>query len=188
MSPSISQQFKPSTHGPPHSGHGVFWTSEMVFIVEIGCELLGLRNVVESVKEGLRRILMNLLAILLVGYLVGQVVINVYYTLHNRTGSRINVERSDLATLRGSIDQFRKDCGRYPTMEEGFGALRVRPAGLVRWKGPYLQRDLETSPHGVAYEYLCPGPGGKGYQVRSPAWPGGWFDEAIPEYVDGEEE
>ena len=137
--------------------------------------------------KGLRLVGLRLLAILFFGFVLGQVLINVYYTLHNRTGSRVLREQSDLATLRGSIDQFREDCGRYPTSAEGFGALRARPAGLVRWKGPYLQRDLVRNPHGVAYEYQCPGPSGKGYQVRSPAWPGGWFDEAAPEYVDGAE-
>jgi len=40
-----------------------------------------------------------------------------------------------------ALGEFRKDVGRPPTEEEGLDALRVSPAGVEGWKGPYLSND-----------------------------------------------
>jgi hypothetical protein len=43
---------------------------------------------------------------------------------------------------RFALHAFRKDVGRFPTVEEGLAALRIQPAGVDTWKGPYL--NIET--------------------------------------------
>lgn len=47
---------------------------------------------------------------------------------------------ADIATLRGLIDQFQVDTGRYPTEAEGLGALLHGPPHTPSWKGPYLEQ------------------------------------------------
>jgi len=67
---------------------------------------------------------------------------------------------SDIAVLGSSLNQFRLDCDRYPTTEEGLDALRVQPGDVQGWRGPYLERALPPDPWGNAYIYESPGPDG----------------------------
>ena len=91
------------------------------------------------------------------------VIIAMFATL---VGQRLfrNVERarqttakSQITELESTLDLFRLDVGRYPTSEEGLQALRVRPAGIQSWDGPYLRKDLPLDPWGRSYVYRCPG-------------------------------
>ena len=65
--------------------------------------------------------------------------------------------RSDLATLRNLLEAFHIDNGRYPTTEEGLDGLRVQPADLDNWKGPYATKDIPNDPWKNAYNYEHPG-------------------------------
>lgn len=60
---------------------------------------------------------------------------------------------SDIANLRTSLNNFRIDCDRYPTTEEGLDALRTAPADVKNWRGPYLDQPLRPDPWGNAYVY-----------------------------------
>ncbi len=61
-----------------------------------------------------------------------------------------------MPVLRSKLDNFRLDCGRYPTTSEGLKALADPPPKLVgRWAGPYLDRQrAETDPWGRPYVYV----------------------------------
>ena len=43
-----------------------------------------------------------------------------------------------LRAWRVALDDYRNDCGRYPSQEEGLNALLVSP-GVSNWHGPYLE-------------------------------------------------
>jgi type II secretion system protein G len=90
--------------------------------------------------------------------------------------------KTDLATLRKEIDEFRMDCGRYPTNAEGLGALIAKPANAKGWHGPYLTGTALTDPWGREYIYQTPGRNGAdGYLVESfgaDGAPGGEGDDA----------
>jgi general secretion pathway protein G len=43
-----------------------------------------------------------------------------------------------LANLKGALQMFYIDNGRHPSEAEGLDALVRQPAGLTRWRGPYL--------------------------------------------------
>ena len=45
--------------------------------------------------------------------------------------------RQTLGVLRTKLECFRRDCGRYPTDQEGLWALVLNP-GVTNWCGPYL--------------------------------------------------
>jgi general secretion pathway protein G len=89
---------------------------------------------------------------------------------------------SDIATLSNLLQQFRIDCDRYPTTEEGLSALRVAPADVQGWKGPYLQKELPTDPWNNEYVYEFPGASGEDSFVLmsygSDGAPGGEGDAA----------
>lgn len=52
------------------------------------------------------------------------------------------VTRQQIGNTTAALELFRIDVGRYPTTEEGLGALMTRPSGVEesKWKGPYMTR------------------------------------------------
>lgn len=56
-----------------------------------------------------------------------------------------------------ALGAFRLDVGRLPSTPEGLAALRTAPAGLARWDGPYLEKQVPLDPWGRPYIYRCPG-------------------------------
>jgi len=71
--------------------------------------------------------------------------------------ARITAARADIANLEVALDSFEIDTGRYPTSEEGLGALVEQPARLDGWHGPYIKRGVPRDPWGNPYVYMCPG-------------------------------
>lgn len=67
--------------------------------------------------------------------------------------------KSDEATLASALNQFRLDCDRYPTAEEGLNALVTAPAGLEgKAKEPYLTKTpVPNDPWGNPYVYQVTG-------------------------------
>ena len=103
----------------------------------------------------------------LIELLVVMVIIALFATI---VGQRLfkNVERARQTTAKaqisefeGVLDLFRLDVGRYPTDQEGLQAVRVSPASLANWDGPYLKKDVPPDPWGRPYVYRCPGQHGE---------------------------
>ena len=65
--------------------------------------------------------------------------------------------KTAISNLSTSIRTFEIDTGRYPTTEEGLGALLVAPGGVAGWHGPYIEGGLPKDPWGNAFEYKQPG-------------------------------
>jgi general secretion pathway protein G len=63
--------------------------------------------------------------------------------------------------LSKALDAFRLDVGRYPSSSEGLAALNTRPAGLEKWRGPYMTREIPADPWGRTYQYASPGSHGE---------------------------
>lgn len=79
----------------------------------------------------------------------------------NRTGDAKRAKAAtDIATLTAALSQFRLDCDRHPSTEEGLDALRNQPADVQNWRGPYIQKALPPDPWGQPYVYEYPGVGG----------------------------
>ena len=71
---------------------------------------------------------------------------------HSRK-ARITAAQADIrAQLGTALDNFELDTGRYPTDEEGLGALIADP-GAAGWNGPYLKSELRPDPWGNQYIY-----------------------------------
>lgn len=63
--------------------------------------------------------------------------------------ARIVAARHDVAAIMQALKLYRLDRKRYPTAQEGLGALATKPA-------TYLER-LPVDPWGNPYQYLIPG-------------------------------
>jgi general secretion pathway protein G len=68
--------------------------------------------------------------------------------------------RAQIEMLGAALDAYRLDNGRYPTTQQGLGALRTSPAADPaprNWRGPYLRREVPLDPWSNAYVYRSPG-------------------------------
>ncbi|MGH9800871.1 MAG: type II secretion system protein GspG [Blastocatellia bacterium] len=66
---------------------------------------------------------------------------------------RETMAKRDLDLYTKAFEDFRADLGRYPTVQEGLGALLKRPAGMATWHGPYIEADYSVDPWGHDYVY-----------------------------------
>ncbi len=65
--------------------------------------------------------------------------------------ARITAAITDIANIEVALDAFEIDTGRYPTSQEGLGALVVQPSNALEWKGPYIKRGIPSDPWGNLY-------------------------------------
>jgi general secretion pathway protein G len=105
--------------------------------------------------------------ITLIELLVVMVIIAMFATLvgqnlFRRVGrAKQTTAKTQITELESSLDLFRLDVGRYPTAEEGLQALRVKPANVQNWDGPYLRKELPLDPWSSPYVYRFPGQHGE---------------------------
>jgi general secretion pathway protein G len=102
--------------------------------------------------------------------------------------ARVIAARQDIASLAQALKLYRLDNQRYPSTEQGLGALVARPSSAPlapNWKPDgYLER-LPKDPWGNPYQYLNPGlrgeidvfshgadgaPGGEGNDADIGSW------------------
>lgn len=61
-------------------------------------------------------------------------------------------------SIASALELFQGDNGRYPTAQEGLGALVSQPSSLENWNGPYLHsKDQLKDPWGRPYRYAVNG-------------------------------
>lgn len=68
--------------------------------------------------------------------------------------------RSQIELLGAALDAYRLDNGRYPTTDQGLGALQGEPTIQPlpsNWRGPYLRKAVPVDPWGAPFIYLSPG-------------------------------
>ena len=101
----------------------------------------------------------TLVELMLVVIIIGILVAMIAPRLTGRSQqARIAAVQADInAHLSAALDLFELDNGRYPTTAEGLEALRTAPAGVTRWKGPYLKRPIPKDPWSRSYVYRSPG-------------------------------
>jgi general secretion pathway protein G len=107
-----------------------------------------------------------LVVILILGILAALIVPKV---IGQTDKAKIGAANADLATLSASLDNFRLDCGRYPSTDEGLQALLTPPSGLEgKWGGAYI-KEIPNDPWGHPYVYKSPGSigGQDSYTVES---------------------
>src|SRR3954470_1463507 len=71
--------------------------------------------------------------------------------------ARETAAKTDISSMQTSLNAFEIDTGRFPSTEEGLGALLTAPGNVTGWRGPYIERGLPKDPWGNAYLYKFPG-------------------------------
>ncbi len=100
----------------------------------------------------------TLLELLVVMVIIGLLAGYVGPKLFGQIGkSQAKVTRAQIDGLSKSIDQYRIDTGRFPTSQQGLGALLKSPPGESSWAGPYLAKAVPKDPWGNDYRYVAPG-------------------------------
>jgi general secretion pathway protein G len=63
-----------------------------------------------------------------------------------------------VGNLTSALEIYNLDTGRYPSTQEGLGALLHAPQDAKRWNGPYLRKaEGLVDPWGRPYLYAAPG-------------------------------
>ena len=72
--------------------------------------------------------------------------------------SRSQTAKVQIQNVDAALQLFRLDVGRFPTQEEGLGALVAAPSTAPGWNGPYLQKAAALNdPWAAPYIYRVPG-------------------------------
>ena len=79
----------------------------------------------------------------------------------------VKAAAAQVERLGTALDTFRLDMGRFPSSQEGLGALVQAPSGGSRWDGPYLNKSVPLDPWSNPYQYRSPGGGGRPYDLFS---------------------
>lgn len=68
------------------------------------------------------------------------------------------VAETQMNNVKGALQLFYIDVGRYPSEAEGLEALLRNPSGASDWKGPYIdKRENIEDPWGRVFLYRSPG-------------------------------
>lgn len=98
-----------------------------------------------------------LVVVVIIAVLASIVAPNVFR--HVDTAKSVTAQ-AQISMLGAALDAYRLDNGRYPTTEQGLGALWQQPASAPRpsnWRGPYLRQQPPVDPWGANYVYRYPG-------------------------------
>ena len=100
--------------------------------------------------------LLDILLVLLLGALVMQFCVR---NLGDSVpSSQTKVAQIYIFQLKGALELFRLEAGRYPNTQEGLAALIRNPGTIEDWHGPYLAtKEIPADPWGHPYIYRSPG-------------------------------
>ncbi|MYM25916.1 type II secretion system major pseudopilin GspG [Duganella sp. FT135W] len=113
----------------------------------------------DVVKNGARKAagftLLELLVVIVIIGLLAAYVGPKYFAQLGK--SEVTIAKAQIEAFEKALDTYRLDVGRYPSTEEGLGALLVAPntAG-AKWNGPYLKKGVPPDPWGHQYKYKGP--------------------------------
>ncbi len=103
-----------------------------------------------------------LVILVLLAGLVGPRVLSQVDTANVRTA------QTQVKMLRGALQAYRLDVGRFPTTSEGLAALMSPPPEAADyWHGPYLDDELPTDPWRTPYRYESPAENLQGFLLYS---------------------
>ena len=82
--------------------------------------------------------------------------------------SKVRTAQTQIRMLRGALQTYRLDIGRFPSTAEGLAALVQPPAeAAAYWKGPYLEDELPLDPWHASYRYESPVDNLQGFALYS---------------------
>ena len=71
--------------------------------------------------------------------------------------AKVTAARAQINSFMTALGSYKLDTGVFPSTEEGLQALRMPPANISQWQGPYLPQEIPVDPWGHPYLYKFPG-------------------------------
>ena len=71
--------------------------------------------------------------------------------------AKVTMTRAQIDNFMTALGTYKLDTGTFPTTEQGLQALRVKPADVNQWNGPYMPKDIPKDEWGHDYIYRFPG-------------------------------
>ncbi|HTP87902.1 MAG TPA: type II secretion system major pseudopilin GspG [Candidatus Acidoferrales bacterium] len=71
--------------------------------------------------------------------------------------AKVTQARAQIDSFQTALGAYKLDTGGFPTTEQGLMALRIKPADVLQWNGPYIPKDIPKDPWGMDYIYRFPG-------------------------------
>ena len=82
--------------------------------------------------------------------------------------AKVQAAQTQIKMLRGALQAYRLDVGRYPSTEEGLAALMQSPPEVTAyWHGPYLEDEVPPDPWRAPYQYQYPADNPQGFALFS---------------------
>src|SRR6266702_206024 len=70
---------------------------------------------------------------------------------------KVTVTRAQIENFMTALGTYKLDTGTFPTSEQGLQALRVKPADVNQWNGPYMPKDIPKDAWEHDFVYRFPG-------------------------------
>jgi general secretion pathway protein G len=70
---------------------------------------------------------------------------------------RVTAAQAQIHNFMTALASYKLDTGMFPTTEQGLNALRIKPADVNQWAGPYMPQEIPKDPWGHDYVYRYPG-------------------------------
>jgi general secretion pathway protein G len=71
--------------------------------------------------------------------------------------AKVTATRSQIDSFMTALGVYKLETGTFPTTEQGLQALRVRPADVNQWNGPYMPKDIPKDAWQRDFIYRFPG-------------------------------
>lgn len=82
--------------------------------------------------------------------------------------ARVTTAQASLKSVANALDMYKLDNHKYPTTDEGLGALVEKPSSAKTWPdGGYITGGLPQDPWGNPFQYVYPGSEGRKYDLYS---------------------
>jgi len=121
-------------------------------------------------KQARRQAGMTIIEILIVIALIGTIMtIIMTNVLQKNDEARVDLARISAAQLENALRLYKLNNNRFPTTEEGLGALVSAPASAKNWRGPYTEADKLKDPWSNDFAYES---AGKTFKITSPGQDG----------------
>ena len=98
--------------------------------------------------------LIELLLVMVILVVLAGIAVPIY--IGRAETAKKDAAKADINMISSALDLFETDCTRFPTNEEGVGALMQQPSGVTGWHGPYLKKE-PIDPWKNPYNYSYPG-------------------------------
>lgn len=100
----------------------------------------------------------TLLEVLVVLVIIGTIVgLGASMFFRKGDAAKVDAAKIQIETLKGSLQLYELDMGRYPTTDEGLKVLVEKPAdpdAAANWKGPYIKSgQVPKDPFNGEYKY-----------------------------------